>query len=176
MILFLWFGLTCSCSCRITDAKIVIIFNYSLISSLNNHSHLFTRGAKTHLCYIVWSLCYISASVTTVKYNVSTTVKKIIGCCFVVYLRVGTVFQTATYFMFVIPRLRPGLLSLRSVLSSRQTDWLTGQKRNINRKMLFCCFVVLLFTWECWYCLPDSRLLHVCNPEKIGRASCRERV
>ncbi len=40
---------------------------------------------------------------------------------FVVHLRVGTVFQTATYFMFVIPRLRPGLLSLRSVLSSRQT-------------------------------------------------------
>ena len=35
----------------------------------------------------------------------------------------GTVFQTATYFMFVVPRLRPGLLSLRSVLSSRQTDW-----------------------------------------------------
>ena len=102
--------------------KIVIIFNYSLISSLNNHSHLFTRGAKTHLCYIVRSFCYISASVTTVKYNVSTTVKKIIGCCFVVYLRVGTVFQTAAYFMFVIPRLRPGLLSLRSVLSSRQTD------------------------------------------------------
>ena len=44
-------------------------------------------------------------------------------------LSVGTVFQTAAYFMFVIPRLRPGLLSLRSVLSSRQT--LTGQK-NIN--------------------------------------------
>ena len=35
-------------------------------------------------------------------------------------LSVGTVFQTAAYFMFVIPRLRPGLLSLRSVLSSRQ--------------------------------------------------------
>ena len=51
-------------------------------------------------------------------------------CCFVVLLfcclleSVGTVFQTAAYFMFVIPRLRPGLLSLRSVLSSRQTDWL----------------------------------------------------
>ena len=41
-------------------------------------------------------------------------------------LSVGTVFQTAAYFMFVIPRLRPGLLSLRSVLSSRQT--LTGKK------------------------------------------------
>ena len=49
---------------------------------------------------------------------------------FVVYLRVGTVFQTAAYFMFVIPRLRPGLLSLRSVLSSRQT--LTEQKISID--------------------------------------------
>ncbi len=44
---------------------------------------------------------------------------------FVEFLRVGTVFQTAAFFVFVIPRLRPGLLSLRSVLSSRQTltDW-----------------------------------------------------
>ena len=33
----------------------------------------------------------------------------------------GTVFQTVAFFMFVIPRLRPGLLALRSVLSSRQT-------------------------------------------------------
>ena len=32
----------------------------------------------------------------------------------------GTVFQTVAFFMFVIPRLRPGLLSLRSVLSYRQ--------------------------------------------------------
>ena len=32
----------------------------------------------------------------------------------------GTVFQTVACFLFVIPRLRPGLLSLRSVLSSRQ--------------------------------------------------------
>ena len=32
----------------------------------------------------------------------------------------GTVFQTAILVMFIIPRLRPGLLSLRSVLSSRQ--------------------------------------------------------
>ena len=136
---------------------------------------MFTRGAKTHLCYIVWSFCYISASVTTVKYNVSTTVKKIIGCCFVVYLRVGTVFQTAAYFMFVIPRLRPGLLSLRSVLSSRQTDWL-DKKININRwnvVLLFCCFVVLLFCCllESWYCLPDSCLLHVCNPETTSRVT-----
>ena len=32
----------------------------------------------------------------------------------------GTVFQTALPLLLVIPRLRPGLLSLRSVLSSRQ--------------------------------------------------------
>ena len=32
----------------------------------------------------------------------------------------GTVFQTAILVMFIIPRLRPGLLSLCSVLSSRQ--------------------------------------------------------
>ena len=42
----------------------------------------------------------------------------------------GTVFQTVAFFMFVIPRLRPGLLSLRSVLSSRQV-------------LLLCWFVVL---------------------------------
>ena len=35
----------------------------------------------------------------------------------------GTVFQTALPLLLVIPRLRPGLLSLRSVLSSRQ-NWL----------------------------------------------------
>ena len=32
----------------------------------------------------------------------------------------GTVFQTVAFLLFVIPRRRPGLLSLRSVLSSRQ--------------------------------------------------------
>ena len=32
----------------------------------------------------------------------------------------GTVFQTAILVMFIIPRLRPGLLSLRSVLASSQ--------------------------------------------------------
>ena len=32
----------------------------------------------------------------------------------------GTVFQTATFFLSLIPRLRPGLLSLRSVLASSQ--------------------------------------------------------
>ena len=35
----------------------------------------------------------------------------------------GTVFQTAPIYWVVIPRLRPGLLSLRSVLSSRQTTY-----------------------------------------------------
>ena len=38
----------------------------------------------------------------------------------------GTVFQTVAFFLFVIPRLRPGLLSLRSVLSSRQVLLLVG--------------------------------------------------
>ena len=33
----------------------------------------------------------------------------------------GTVFQTAILVMFIIPRLRPGLLSLRSVLASSQS-------------------------------------------------------
>ena len=32
----------------------------------------------------------------------------------------GTVFQTAILVMFIIPRHRPGLLSLRSVLASSQ--------------------------------------------------------
>ena len=32
----------------------------------------------------------------------------------------GTVFQTAILVMFFVPRLRPGLLSLRSVLASSQ--------------------------------------------------------
>ena len=32
----------------------------------------------------------------------------------------GTVFQTATFFLSLTPRLRPGLLSLRSVLASSQ--------------------------------------------------------
>ena len=45
----------------------------------------------------------------------------------------GTVFQTVAFFMFVIPRLRPGLLSLRSVLSSRQILLLVG-----------CCLLAIL--------------------------------
>ena len=56
----------------------------------------------------------------------------------------GTVFQTVAFFMFVIPRLRPGLLSLRSVLSSRQV-------------LLLCWFVALLarclLDIACWMLL-----------------------
>ena len=54
----------------------------------------------------------------------------------------GTVFQTVAFFMFVIPRLRPGLLSLRSVLSSRQI-------------LLLCWFVAF------WMLLVGYRLLDI---------------
>ena len=54
----------------------------------------------------------------------------------------GTVFQTVAFFLFVIPRLRPGLLSLRSVLSSRQ--------------VLLLCWLV-----ACWMLLVGCRLLDV---------------
>ena len=60
----------------------------------------------------------------------------------------GTVFQTVAFFMFVIPRLRPGLLSLRSVLSSRQILLLVG-----------CCLLdVACWLVACWLvacCLLD---------------------
>ena len=56
----------------------------------------------------------------------------------------GTVFQTVAFFMFVIPRLRPGLLSLRSVLSSRQILLLVG-----------CC----LLDVACWMLLVGSLLV-----------------
>ena len=56
----------------------------------------------------------------------------------------GTVFQTVAFFLFVIPRLRPGLLSLRSVLSSRQIlllCWLVA-----FWMLLFgCCFLARCF-------------------------------
>ena len=62
----------------------------------------------------------------------------------------GTVFQTVAFFLFVIPRLRPGLLSLRSVLSSRQV-------------LLLCWFVALLarcfLDVACWISLVGYRLL-----------------
>ena len=55
----------------------------------------------------------------------------------------GTVFQTVAFFLFVIPRLRPGLLSLRSVLSSRQILLLVG-----------CCLLDiacwLVACWQYW--------------------------
>ena len=54
----------------------------------------------------------------------------------------GTVFQTVAFFMFVIPRLRPGLLSLRSVLSSRQ--------------ILLLCWLVAF-----WMLLVGYRLLDI---------------
>ena len=55
----------------------------------------------------------------------------------------GTVFQTVAFFMFVIPRLRPGLLSLRSVLSSRQILLLVGY-RLLARCFLARCFLAIL--------------------------------
>ena len=55
----------------------------------------------------------------------------------------GTVFQTVAFFLFVIPRLRPGLLSLRSVLSSRQILLLVG-----------CCLLDI----ACWISLVGSLL------------------
>ena len=42
----------------------------------------------------------------------------------------GTVFQTALFSLVIIPRLRPGLLSLRSVLSSRQQNNKTTKQQN----------------------------------------------
>ena len=64
----------------------------------------------------------------------------------------GTVFQTVAFFMFVIPRLRPGLLSLRSVLSSRQILLLVG-----------CCLLdVACWLVACWISLVGYRLLARC--------------
>ena len=60
----------------------------------------------------------------------------------------GTVFQTVAFFLFVIPRLRPGLLSLRSVLSSRQV-------------LLLCWFVALLVRCFVGSLLVGYRLLDV---------------
>ena len=57
----------------------------------------------------------------------------------------GTVFQTVAFFMFVIPRLRPGLLSLRSVLSSRQILLLVGY-----RLLDIACWLVACWLVACW--------------------------
>ena len=45
----------------------------------------------------------------------------------------GTVFQTALFSLVIIPRLRPGLLSLRSVLSSRQQNNKTTRQPTTNK-------------------------------------------
>ena len=58
----------------------------------------------------------------------------------------GTVFQTVAFFLFVIPRLRPGLLSLRSVLSSRQILLVVG-----------CCLLArCLLDIACWMLLVGN--------------------
>ena len=69
----------------------------------------------------------------------------------------GTVFQTVAFFMFVIPRLRPGLLSLRSVLSSRQILLLCWMSLVGCRlldvacwmSLVGCCFLDVAF-WQYW--------------------------
>ena len=56
---------------------------------------------------------------------------------------VGTVFQTAAFFLVVVPRLRPGLISLRSVLASSQIllafyDKISIEKnKKKNRKKIY---------------------------------------
>ena len=65
----------------------------------------------------------------------------------------GTVFQTVAFFMFVIPRLRPGLLSLRSVLSSRQILLLCWMS------LVGCCLLArCLLDIACWISLVGSLL------------------
>ena len=53
----------------------------------------------------------------------------------------GTVFQTAALLLVIIPRLRPGLLSLRSVLPSRQVEqknqWIKTIKIFLSIDILF---------------------------------------
>ena len=49
----------------------------------------------------------------------------------------GTVFQTALFSSVIIPRLRPGLLSLRSVLSSRQQNNKTTRQQNNQTTILY---------------------------------------
>ena len=63
----------------------------------------------------------------------------------------GTVFQTVAFFLFVIPRLRPGLLSLRSVLSSRQILWLCWLVALLARCLLARCLLArCLLDIACW--------------------------
>ena len=66
----------------------------------------------------------------------------------------GTVFQTVAFFLFVIPRLRPGLLSLRSVLSSRQILLLCWLVALLARCLLARCLLDiacwLVAFWQYW--------------------------
>ena len=91
-------------------------------------------------------------------------------------IRVGTVFQTALLlFLLVIPRLRPGLLSLRSVLASSQTLLVVGwllHKTYYHKTLFFICFFILIFycskqlnnNIKHWYfILPYKRSIRV-NP------------
>ena len=64
----------------------------------------------------------------------------------------GTVFQTVAFFLFVIPRLRPGLLSLRSVLSSRQILLLCWLVALLARCLLARC----LLDVACWMLLVGN--------------------
>ena len=62
---------------------------------------------------------------------------------------VGTVFQTAILVMFIVPRLRPGLLSRCSVLASSQIllafyDKISIEKNNKkNREKYICLFLFI---------------------------------
>ena len=49
----------------------------------------------------------------------------------------GTVFQTAALLLSVVPRLRPGLLSLRSVLPSRQSLLIRSIRVPFHRLRVF---------------------------------------
>ena len=49
----------------------------------------------------------------------------------------GTVFQTSLFSSVIIPRLRPGLLSLRSVLSSRQQNNKTTKQQHNQTTILY---------------------------------------
>ena len=69
----------------------------------------------------------------------------------------GTVFQTVAFFLFVIPRLRPGLLSLRSVLSSRQILLLCWLVALLARCLLARCLLArCLLDIACWMLLVGN--------------------
>ena len=96
-------------SSRVTLALLGIVFQTNLIASVVG---LLVVGSRFS---VVGWYCLPDKS-----YCVGSWV---IGCWFSVVgfrLSVGTVFQTVVPSLFIIPRLRPGLLSLCSVLSSRQ--------------------------------------------------------